>query len=385
MTQTSWHYTRPTITDQDRDALAAACHSPLLTQGPQVAAFEQAVTAALACPDQHAIAVSNGSAALYLAALALGVRSGSRVWTTPLTFVATVNALKMCQARVELIDIDPQTWLLEPQQLAVALAQAAEQDRLPHLLVAVDFAGLPCDWPALRRLADQYQIRLLADSCQGFGAQIQGQCLGCAWADITVFSFHPAKSITTGEGGMLLTPDQELADWLRSARTHGLVRDTDATAPWCVVQHGLGFNCRLTEFQAALGIAQLERLPQFLAQRERLVHYYRKALADYPVTFQTLPALRTSAQHLCVGRFDWTAIGLDKLSWFRRLQSQGLHLYVHYLPIHCHPAHADLGYAVGCLPEAERYYEQAFSLPLYPDLTLDDAEQICEIVYNTHG
>lgn len=365
-------YSTQSITAREIEAVQAVLVSGWLTQGPAVPRFER--TLAERHATRHGVAVSNATAALHLACLALGIGPGTRVWTSPISFVASANCALYCGAEVDFVDVDASTALMSVLALEAKLADAARAGRLPQLLIPVAFAGQPADLAPMRALADRYGFRIVDDASHAVGAAYQGQPIGARFADITVFSFHPVKIITTGEGGLALTQDDALAERLRLLRSHGVTRDAArlerADAPgWYYEQQALGFNYRMTDLQAALGSAQLERLDAMAAARHRLAARYDAAFAGTAVEPLRRLADRHSALHLYAVRLP--AELRDAV--FAALRAADVGVNVHYYPIHLQPYYRALGFTAGQFPQAETYANRTLSLPLYPDLS--DAQQ----------
>jgi len=371
-------YSTQDITEADLAAVRETLTSGWLTQGPAVPRFEAAFAAAHGA--EHAVAVSSATAALHIACLAFGIGPGSRVWTSPNSFVASANCALYCGARVDFVDIDPQTRNLSVAALEHKLAATPAELR-PQLLVPVDFAGLPCDLAPLRALADRYGFRILEDASHAVGARYQGAPVGSRYADASVFSFHPVKIITTAEGGLITTRDAKLAEKLRLLRTHGITRDPAlmehaSEGAWCYEQVTLGFNYRMTDVQAALGTSQLQRLPEAAAARRALVSNYSRLLAGLPLKLPVEPADRESAWHLYVVEIDATRCAVSRAQVFARLREAGIGVNVHYIPIHLQPYYRRLGFSPGQFPASEAYYANALSLPLFPRLTLAQQEEV---------
>lgn len=356
--------------------------SDWLTQGPTIERFEQAMAAT--CQARHAVAVSNATAALHIACLALDLGPGDWLWTSPNTFVASANCGLYCGAQVDFVDIDPLTLNLSVPALAAKLAQAQSRGRLPKIVVPVAFAGQSCDMAGIRALAEQYGFRIIEDASHAVGASYRGRPVGCGdFADITVFSFHPVKIITTGEGGLLTTQDDQLAERLRRLRSHGITRDpalmTQASdGPWYYQQLELGYNYRITDIQAALGLSQLTRLHAFVTRRRALAARYAELLADLPLTLPSAQQDAESAWHLYPVRVQLDALHSDQAQIFSALRAAGIGVNLHYIPVHLQPFYRQLGFTDGDFPEAERYYRQAISLPLYPDMTDEQQEQVVQ-------
>ncbi|MEE1920387.1 UDP-4-amino-4,6-dideoxy-N-acetyl-beta-L-altrosamine transaminase [Pseudomonas sp. 148P] len=369
-------YGRQNIDQADIDAVVEVLRSDWLTQGPTVERFERAV--AEHCQAAHGIAVCNATAGLHLACLAAGLGAGDLLWTSPNSFVASANCARYCGADVDFVDIDPLTWNLDVRVLADKLEQARAVGRLPKVLVAVAFSGQSCDMREISRLAREYGFVVIEDAAHAFGARYAGEPVGCGrHADFTVFSFHPVKIVTTGEGGMVLCNDPGHAQRLRDLRSHGITRDpARMTEPshggWYYQQTELGFNYRLCDIQAALGLSQLGRLDAFLARRRELAARYQYLLAELPLQLPAAQDAADSAWHLYVVRLQ-PHLESRHRAIFQALRDNGIGVNLHYIPIHLQPYYRELGFAEGDFPEAERYYRQAISLPLFPDLS--DAQQ----------
>jgi UDP-4-amino-4,6-dideoxy-N-acetyl-beta-L-altrosamine transaminase len=366
-------YSRQHITDEDIAAVTAVLRSEFLTQGPAVPAFERAF--AEAHQVKHAVAVGNATEGLHIACLALGVGPGSRVWTSPNSFLASANCALYCGATVDFVDIDPATRNLSVAALAAKLESAQAAGTLPQVVIPVDFAGLPTDLREIRGLADRYGFRILQDASHATGARYLGAPVGSAWADATVFSFHAVKIVTTGEGGLVTTNDDTLARELQLLRSHGMTRDAalmdgEPDGPWVYEQQRLGWNFRMTDLQAALGLSQLKRLDDMHAKRAARAERYDALLAELPVKRPARLADRVSAWHLYAIELD---AGHDRRAVFDALRAADIGVNVHYIPIHTQPHYRRLGFRRGDFPAAEAYYAQAISLPLFPEMT--DAEQ----------
>lgn len=370
-------YGRQDISPADIDAVVEVLRSDFLTQGPAIERFEQAV--ADCCGAAQAVAVNSATSALHLACLALGLGPGDGLWTSPNTFVASANCARYCGARVDFVDIDPRTYNLSVDALRDKLERAERAGRLPKIVVPVHFAGQACAMREIGALAARYGFRVIEDASHAIGGRYQGEPVGdCRYSDLTVFSFHPVKIITTGEGGMALTQDPELAETLRRLRTHGITRDParmvgESQGPWYYQQIELGFNYRMTDIQAALGYSQLQRLEEFVARWHELADRYDALLADWPVITPWRDPEAWSAFHLYVIRLDEPRAGQSRRAVFEALRQQGIGVNVHYIPVHTQPYYRAMGFAEGDYPEAERYYREAISLPLYPGLA--EAEQ----------
>jgi UDP-4-amino-4,6-dideoxy-N-acetyl-beta-L-altrosamine transaminase len=376
-------YGRQSVTDDDVQAVVDVLRSDFLTQGPAVPAFERAV--AEACGAAHAVAVNSATSALHLACLALGVGPGDLVWTSPITFVASANCARYCGADVDFVDIDPATYNLSVPALAEKLEVAARSGRLPKVVVPVHLAGAPCDMAGIAELARRYGFRVLEDASHAVGARHGETPVGaCTLSDIAVFSFHPVKIITTGEGGMALTNDRGLARRMELLRSHGVTREPAemAEAPhggWYYEQTALGFNYRMTDLQAALGRSQLARLEASIAARHRVADRYDRALAPLPLVTPRRPAAGRSAFHLYVVLVEDGAPA-DRRRVFDHLREHGVGVNVHYIPVHLQPDYRRLGFRPGSFPVAERYYARALSLPMFPTLTEAQQDRVVSLL-----
>ena len=366
-------YGRQEITSADVDAVVAVLRSDYLTQGPMVPRFEQ--TVAQYCGASHAIAVNSATSALHIACLSLGLGTGDWLWTSPITFVASANCGLYCGAKIDFVDIDPRTYNLCPQALEQKLIIAEREGRLPKIVVPVHLCGQPCDMAAIHALSQQYGFKIIEDASHAIGGKYQGEPIGnCRYSDITLFSFHPVKIITTGEGGMALTNDTILADRMALLRSHGITRDpaqmTHAPdGPWYYQQITLGFNYRMTDIQAALGISQMERLDDYVARRHTLAQRYNERLAELPVTTPWQHLDSYSGLHLYVIRLHLDKINATHRQVFEALREQSIGVNLHYIPVYFQPYYQRLGFKSGYCPHAEHYYTEAISLPMFPDLT----------------
>ena len=366
-------YGRQDITQADIDAVVGVLQSDFLTQGPMVPRFEQNVAKHVGA--EYALAVNSATSALHIACLALGLGPGDRLWTTPITFVASANCGLYCGAEVDFVDIDPRTYNLCPQALERKLEQAEREGRLPKVVVPVHLCGQPCDMQAIHALAKRYGFRVIEDASHAIGGKYQGELIGnCRYSDITVFSFHPVKIITTAEGGMALTNDAALAERMALLRSHGITREPskmthESDGPWYYQQIDLGFNYRMTELQAALGVTQLERLDRYVARRHELARRYDQLLAGLPVTTPWQHPDSYSGLHLYVIRLQLEKLRSSHRQVFESLREQGIGVNLHYIPVHTQPYYQRMGFQAGDFPEAERYYREAISLPMFQTMT----------------
>ena len=366
-------YGRQDITQADIDAVIEVLHSPHLTQGPAVPRFEQAVTAH--CYAKHALAVNSATSALHLACLALDLGPGDWLWTTPITFVASANCGLYCGAQVDFVDIDPRTYNLCPKALETKLIAAEKAGRLPKIVVPVHLCGQPCDMRAIHALGQRFGFKIIEDASHAIGGKYLSEPIGnCRYSDITVFSFHPVKIITTGEGGMALTNDDKLAERMGLLRSHGITRTPSLMTkpmdgPWYYQQVDLGFNYRMTDMQAALGASQMQRLTAYVAKRHELAERYDSLLKDLPVTTPWQHPDGYSGLHLYVIRLQLDKIQKNHLQVFEALRAHEIIVNLHYIPVHTQPYYEKMGFKVGDFPEAERYYAEAISIPMYPTMT----------------
>lgn len=370
-------YGRQDITQADINAVVAVLQSDFLTQGPQVPRFEQTVAKHVGV--KHALAVNSATSALHIACLALGLGQGDWLWTTPITFVASANCGLYCGASVDFVDIDPATYNLCPKALEAKLIAAEQAGRLPKVLVAVHLCGQPCDMAAIQALSRKYGFRIIEDASHAIGGKYKGEFIGnCRYSDITVFSFHPVKIITTAEGGMVLTNSDALADKMSLLRSHGITRDPahmtrEPDGPWYYQQISLGYNYRMTELQAALGASQMQRLNTYVARRHELARRYDDLLNGLPITLPWQHPDSYSGMHLYVIRLQLDKIGKTHKQVFEALREDGIGVNLHYIPVHTQPYYEHMGFQVGDFPQAERYYAEAISLPLFQ--MLSDTQQ----------
>jgi UDP-4-amino-4,6-dideoxy-N-acetyl-beta-L-altrosamine transaminase len=369
-------YARPDLDADDIRAVVGVLQTEWLTQGPVLTRFENAV--AKYCGVQFAVAVSSGTAALHLAYLALGLGSDQRAWTSPITFVATANAALYCGASVGFVDIDPRTYNLSPAALQAKLD--AHPNEQPSIVIPVHFAGQSCAMEEIRRLTQPRGIAVVEDASHAIGGTYQGRPIGCCqWSDAVILSFHAVKIITSGEGGMILTNRFDLYDKLIRLRTHGITRrdylfQQASHGPWYYEQIELGFNYRLTDIQAALGLSQTARLEQFLTKRRQIAAVYDEALAELPLIRPWQDPNASSSWHLYVIQLALDRIKKSHCEVFEELREAGIGVNLHYIPVHLQPFYRDLGFKPGDFPEAERYYRGAITLPIFPSMTEDEVK-----------
>jgi UDP-4-amino-4,6-dideoxy-N-acetyl-beta-L-altrosamine transaminase len=365
-------YGRQSITPDDIDAVVRVLQSDFLTQGPVVPTFERSV--ADHCGVEHAVAVNSATSALHIACLALGLVPGDELWTTPVSFVASANCGLYCGARVDFVDVDPDSVNMSVDALEGKLVEAAREGRSPKIVVPVHLSGQPCDMKRIRELSFEYGFKVIEDASHAIGATYLNTVVGdCAYSDVTVFSFHPVKIITTGEGGMALTRDANVARSMQLLRSHGITRDpASMTVPphggWYYQQIGLGFNYRLTDIQAALGVSQMRRLQIMLERRRKLADGYDKMLSALPIQLPQRLDDRSSAWHLYVVRLT-DACKVSRATVFQRLRDAGIGVNVHYIPIHLQPYFQNLGFQSGDFPNSEEYYRRAITLPIFPSMS----------------
>ncbi len=381
-------YGRQDIGQADIDAVVEVLRSDWLTQGPAIERFEREMAAW--CGAKYAVAVSNATAALHLTCLALDLGPGKRLWTSPNTFVASANCGRYVGADVDFVDIDPRTYNMSVEALEQKLVAAERENRLPHVVVPVHFAGQPCEMDAIAALGKRFGFRILEDASHAVGAEYRDTRTGnCVYSDAAVFSFHPVKIITTGEGGMVLTNREDLYEHVKRLRTHGISRDPndfdgDPDGPWDYRQVELGFNYRITDMQAALGAAQLQRLAGYIDRRHELARRYDEALAGLPLVLPYQSPESRSSLHLYPIQVDEAKAGKTRRQVFEALRERGILVNVHYIPVHTQPYYRALGFRAGDYPVAEAYYGRAISLPMFPTLGEDEqdrvVEALCEIL-----
>lgn len=373
-------YGQQDITQADIDAVVAVLQSVNLTQGPAITLFEQSVIAQTGA--KYAVAVSNATAALHIACLALDLGPGDWLWTTPNTFVASANCALYCGAQVDFVDTDPRTYNLCPVKLEEKLSKAAQSGKLPKIVVPVHLTGQPCDMSAIHALGQKYGFKIIEDASHAIGGLYKGEPIGNGrYSDITVFSFHPVKIITTAEGGMALTNSAKLATRLGLLRSHGITRDPELMTepmhgPWYYQQVALGFNYRMTDMQAALGVSQMMRLTDYVTRRHAIAHRYNDLLKDLPLTLPWQHPDSYSAYHLYVVRLQLEKISATHLQVFEALRAKNILVNLHYIPVHIQPYYQKMGFKPNDFPDAEQYYREAISIPMHVNLTDEELKQV---------
>lgn len=373
-------YGRQEVTKEDMLAVAEVLQSDYLTQGPTVPAFEQAVAEYVG--SGYAIATNSATSALHLACLAFSLTKGDWLWTVPNTFVASANCGLYCGANIDFVDIDPKTYNLCPAELEKKLIQAKKENKLPKVLIPVHFAGQSCEMGKIHALSVKYGFHIVEDASHAIGGQYQSNMIGsCKYSDMTIFSFHPVKIITTGEGGMVTTNSRELAQKVTELRAHGITRDIAkmSKAPdgdWYYEQTDLGFNYRLTDIQAALGCSQLKRLSTYIKTRHELAERYQQVLANLPVTLPFQHQDAYSAYHLYPVLLDLDSLKESKQTIFKKLRSAGIGVNVHYIPVHTQPYFKARGFKDGDFPLAEDYYARTITIPLFPKMTHQQQDEV---------
>lgn len=373
-------YGRQNITQADIDAVVNVLRSDFLTQGPQVPLFEQSVLDVVGA--KYALAMNSATSALHVACLALGVGKGDVVWTSPITFVASSNCALYCGADIDFVDIDAKTYNLSPEQLEQKLIQAKKENKLPKVVIPVHLCGQSCDMQRIHQLSQEYGFKIIEDASHAIGGKYQDKYIGsCQYSDITIFSFHPVKIVTTAEGGMAVTNNAKLAQKMDLLRSHGITRNEqlmtkESEGAWYYQQIDLGFNYRMTELQAALGVSQMQRLEQFVAKRHEIAQQYNELLVDLPVILPYQLENTYSGLHLYVICLKLDELKKTRKEIFTELREKGLGVNIHYIPVHTQPYYKQLGFKQGDFPEAELYYTTAISLPMYPDLTQEQIHYI---------
>lgn len=379
-------YGRQDISEEDIQAVVDVLRSDWLTQGPLIFDFEK--TVAGYCGAGYGIAVNSATSALHIACLALNVGKGDFVWTSPITFVASANCALYCGASVDFVDIDRDTYNMSVAALETKLKKAKQNGTLPKVVIPVHLAGQSCDMESIHRLSQEYNFKIIEDASHCIGGKYKNEPIGnCRYSSITVFSFHPVKIITTGEGGMAMTNDPQLALSMAHYRSHGIVRYENEMmhkpdGPWYYEQIDLGFNYRITEIQAGLGLSQFKRLDEFVAKRHELAKRYNEILTEPWIILPKQDDANYSAFHLYIIRVKKDNGVIDHLSLFEKLRAAGILVNLHYIPVYRQPYYETMGFKREDFPEAEAYYAEAISLPLFPSLTEEQQDFVAQTVNN---
>jgi len=377
------YYGKQAINQADIEAVVRVLKSDFLTQGPAIERFEQRV--AKYCGAKYAVAVTNATSALHIACKAAGLKRGDIVWTSPNTFVASANCGRYCGAQVDFVDINAQTYNMDVDELEKKLMKSTVK---PKIVIPVHFSGQSCEMEKIYDLSKKYGFTVLEDASHALGADYQGRKVGCCqYSDMAVFSFHPVKMITTGEGGMVLTNCQNFYEKLRLYRSHGITRDEkrmtrESDGPWYYEQIDLGFNYRMTDLQAALGISQMDRLDEFLSRRRYLANRYNELLKDLPLILPYQHKDTNSSWHIYVVKLETEKTKINKRTLFTEMKKRGIALNLHYIPVHLQPYYQDLGFQTGDFPHSEKYYAEAFTLPLYYSLSEKQQDEIVNACHN---
>jgi len=377
-------YGKQDINQADIDSVITVLKSDFLTQGPQVPLFEKAV--ANYCSVEFGVAVNSATSALHIACLALGLGEGDYLWTSPNTFVASANCGLYCGAKIDFVDIDAQTYNLCVKKLERKLVIAKQENKLPKIVIPVHFAGQSCDMKRIHQLAQEYGFKIIEDASHAIGGKYLNHPIGgCQYSDITVFSFHPVKIITTAEGGLATTNQADLAEKMNLFRSHGITRDPklmthESDGGWYYQQVELGFNYRMTELQAALGVSQMQRLDEFVAKRHVLQQCYHDLLKELPVILPYQFEDSYSALHLYPIQIKLEKLNKTHAQIFQELRENGVGVNLHYIPVHTQPYYQNIGFKKGDYPNAEQYYSCAISIPLYHNLTFEEQDQVVSIL-----
>ena len=377
-------YGKQNISQHDIDAVVNVLKSDFLTQGPVMPKFEESLVSF--CGAKHALAVNSATSALHIACMALDLGADDWLWTSPVTFVASANAGLYCGAQIDFVDIDPKTYNLCPKKLEQKLLNASLKGLLPKILVAVHLSGQPCDMSLIKELCNTYNVKIIEDASHAIGGFYQGEPIGgCQYSDITIFSFHPVKIVTTAEGGAALTNNYELAKRMSLYRSHGITRDCDdmtevTHGPWYYQQIALGYNYRMTELQAALGLSQMTQLSAFVSARHKIFKRYNNLLKGLPLQTPFQLENTYSACHLYIVRLKLDEISVSHREVFEELRANQIGVNLHYIPVHLQPHYKKMGFKIGDFPESEGYYSEAISLPMYPGLSEADQDSVIEIL-----
>ena len=377
-------YSKQSINKEDIKSVVKVLNSEFLTQGPIVPNFEESV--AKYCESPHAIAVNSATSALHISCIALGLNRGDILWTSPISFLASANCALYCEAAIDFVDIDINTFNISIEKLEEKLIKAKAENKLPKILIPVHMCGQSCDMDSIYNLSKEYGFKIIEDASHALGGKYKNKPIGnCIFSDITVFSFHPVKIITSGEGGMVLTKDYKLARKLQLLRSHGVTRDTNemefnSDGPWYYEQSLLGFNYRMNDIQAALGNNQIKRVDEFVSKRNDIAKRYNDLLKNLPLEKPSLLKDCYSSFHLYIIRLKIKNLEKNKLKIFVEMRNKKIGVNVHYIPIHMQPFYKKLGFKKGDFCEAENFYKQAISIPIYPDLSEEKQEFVVKIL-----
>jgi UDP-4-amino-4,6-dideoxy-N-acetyl-beta-L-altrosamine transaminase len=377
-------YGKQSISPQDIETVVSVLKSDFLTQGPMAPRFEKAFAKQVSA--EFAVSTNSATSALHIACLALGVTAGDIVWTSPVSFVASSNCAIYCNATVDFVDIDPFTYNLSVEALEKKLIDAKEKGLLPKVVIPVHLAGQSCDMKAIHSLSLKFDFRIIEDASHATGARYDGAPVGCcSYSDIAVFSFHPVKIITSGEGGMAVTNSREAMLRMASLRSHGITREQsrmtiEADGPWFYQQLELGFNYRMTDIHAALGYSQLKRLDEFVGRRHAIADVYFEELANEEISLPFQDADGYSSFHLFILNFTNSAGPLSRNKAFNRLRESGVNVNLHYIPIYRHPYYSAMEFDASNFPEAEKYYKAAISIPMYPSMTEGEQAFVIDVI-----
>ena len=373
-------YGKQNINQADIDSVVDVLKSDFLTQGPQVPLFEDKV--AKYCGAKHGVAVNSATSALHIACLALDLGRGDYLWTSPNSFVASANCGLYCGAEVDFVDIDPKTYNLSTKELEKKLIQSKKDNKLPKIVIPVHFAGQSCDMKTIHSLGKEYGFKIIEDASHAIGGRYLDQPIGgCQYSDITVFSFHPVKIITTAEGGVATTNDEKLSERMQLFRSHGVTRNSKLMSElseggWHYQQVDLGFNYRMTELQAALGVSQMQRLDEFVTQRHTLQERYDSLLSGLPIIRPYQDKHSFSTLHLYPIQIDLNKVSKNREQIFNELRENGIGVNVHYIPIHTQPYYLQFGFKVGDFPNSESYYNRVISIPLFHSMTIEQQDEV---------
>jgi UDP-4-amino-4,6-dideoxy-N-acetyl-beta-L-altrosamine transaminase len=377
----SINYGQQSISQSDVNEVVNVLKSDFLTQGPMVPKFEKRVSEY--CSASFGIATCNATSALHIACLALDVKCGDVVWTTPITFVSSANCALFCGASIDFIDIDPQTYNMSVERLRYKLQQAEILGKLPKVVIPVHLSGQSCDMEEIFKLSKQYGFKIIEDASHAIGGKYKGQFIGgCSYSDITIFSFHPVKIITTGEGGMAMTNSTKLAQKMYLYRGHGITSDPNLmhkrpdSELWNYQQIDLGFNYRMTDIQAALGISQLKRIDEFIKKRHEISKIYNSKLKDLHVTIPYQHVDSFSSYHLYLIRLSVDKLKINQKDVYLKLHKLGVKVNLHYIPVYLQPFYQEKGFKRGYCPEAEKYYSEVLSIPIHASLNEDELDRV---------